>query len=178
MTFSNRKNILSEAKETIHQELNEKLCFLVENRNRLQQTIDTCENEGSEDSKEIIESLNKLNSQIESAAKNLTDWQSSKRIKKKKQIEWKSEKARDTTRNSRPKKEINWDAADKVRVKNKSLTKNNRSWLDEGSLVVHKDNRDHFLMVITINDNGSTTLLDDGVVRHVRTLALRPALDE
>lgn len=178
MSFVNRKNILSEVKTSIQNELDVKLFDLITKRNNLEKTIENLTAQDTEVPKGIKNDLRDLNVAVQATTNELSVWQSSKRIKKKKQIEWKSEKERQSTRSNRPKKEINWAEAGKVSVKNKSLTKNNLNWLSEGSLVVHKDDRGHFLMVITIDDDGVTTLLDDGIVRRVRTLSLRPALDE
>ncbi len=170
MPFTNRKNILSAAKGAIVQEMNSRLESLNKAR------IDLIESLGPDwqENAELI----KVNKQIEMLTKEMNDWHSSKRSKQKKSIEWKDENTqREMRSKSSSRKEVNWEAAREVKETRESIKTNNSSWLQEGTLAVHKDDKTQPMVVIEIGERTSKVLLG-GLMKSVRTLSLRPAFDD
>ena len=174
--FSNRKNILNAAKENISKELYEALDLLLREK---QEIIDGLDGEELPD--HLADKLRSLGSRILEAETKITNWNQSKRRKKKKSIEWVDERSRKETVYSKPRRQINWEAAGEVIETRNSIKKNNSSWLMEGVMVVHKDDvkKEHPMMVIDIfSDGDASRVLLGSEVRTFRSLSLRPAFDD
>ena len=169
MTFSNRKNILRRAKKNIEDKRQEELEKLLIERDFLT----TMEETEGDFSTEIAT----INAKIHQISVENYEWSQSVSSKKKKRIEWDQNFSRGSLRTSKRKK-INWEVAQGVVDSRKSIKKNNKLWLVEGALVVHKDNRDCPMIVIDVGDGNHTRVLNGGDVQHYRTLSLRPALND
>jgi hypothetical protein len=170
VTFSNRKNILRRAKKNIEDTRQEELEKLLIERDSFLVKM-----EQSED--DFRTEIATINAKIQQISIENYEWNLSKSNKKKKSIEWDKNFSRGQMRSTKRKK-IDWEVAQGVIDTRKSIRKNNTLWLDEGSLVVHKDKRDCPMIVIDIGDGRYTRVLNGGEVQHYRTLSLRPALSD
>lgn len=171
----NRKQVLSQAKESIKIELWGELDDLLTQRKEVLEEIQ------KEASSWLEERLAILDAKIEVSHKKIQDWNLSRGRKKKKSIQWTDDRTRDEIRFSKPSKEINWEAASEVSNSNRSIKKNNSNWLFEGVVVVHKNDlkKENPMMVVDVTNEGSIThVLSDGCVKTFRTLSLRPAFDD
>jgi len=171
----NRKQVLSQAKESIKNELWEELDELLAQKKQVLEEIE------KESTYRLEERLSILNAEIEVSQKKIQDWNLSSGRKKKKSIQWTNERTRDEMRFSKPRKEINWEVASEVSDVNRSIKKNNSSWLLEGTMVVHRHDvkKENPMMVIDIfNDGESARLINGQDVITCRALSLRPAFDD
>ena len=169
MSFKNRKSVLNAAKEAISREIYERIDLLTKKRDELASSL------GEECSKDP--EFLKVESQIRAAYEESNSWHSSKRSKKKKSIEWSDDRTRKQISHGKPRRQIvNFEAAREVVDNQSNLVNNNSSWLSEGSLVVHRDDKETLMVVIKNNPKtGSAKVLKDGQVWAVRSLSLRPA---
>lgn len=171
----NRKQVLSQAKEAIKNELWGELDDL------LAQKKETLEEIEKEASSWLDERLTILDAKIEEAHKKIQEWNLSKGRKKKKSIQWTDERTRNEIRFSKPSRKINWEAASEISSANRSTRKNNSNWLSEGTMVVdkHDTHKDFPMMVVDIFDGGKSAriLSPEGLVTR-RALSLRPAFDD
>jgi hypothetical protein len=169
----NRKENLRSAKEEIQKELYANLDQLLAKRDML---VDRMDSEDDKDS--LAESLRVLEAKISVAHQDISNWKLSKKSKAKKSIKWVDERTKKETRvSARPRKEINWALASEVSNHNRSIRKNNSSWLEEGVMVVHKDDKalKNPMMVIDVYDKGKySRVLREGEVTVFRSLSLRP----
>jgi len=172
--IKNRKHVLSQAKESIKNELWGEYQSLLDQKKEVVEEIE------KETSSWLEEKLSILNAKIHQAEKDLDDWSLSKYRKKKKSIEWTDDRARKEIRFSKPRKEINWDAAEEVISEKKKIRKNNSSWLHEGTMVVHRSEPDGPpMMVVNVFNEGRTShVLKDGDIISLRSLSLRPAFED
>lgn len=88
-------------------------------------------------------------------------------------LSWTSEEDFRRKKYSKPRKQINWGAAEDMISSRETIKKNNRLWLTEGCLVSHKDFPENTMMVLEIQDD-RTQVLHDGIQKSFRTLSLRP----
>ena len=171
----NRKQVLSQAKESIKNELWGELDDLLAQRKEVLEEIQ------KETSSWLEERLSILDAKIDASHSKIQDWNLSKGRKKKKSIQWTDDRTRDEIRFSKPKKEINWDAASEVSGINRSTRKNNSSWMSEGVMVVHKNDlkKENPMMVVDIfNEGRSVRVLSGTEITTFRALSLREAFDE
>ena len=170
----NRKQVISQAKESIKNELWGELDDL------LSQRKETLEEIEKETSSFLEERLAILDAKIEASHKKIQEWNMSKGRKKKKSIQWTDDRTRDEVRFSKPSKKINWEAAAEVSDANRSIRKNNRSWLSEGTMVVHRSDttKKEPMIVVDISDSGLVSALKEGELVRFRSLSLRPAFED
>jgi len=172
MAFKDRKRILNAAKEEISRNLKEELDNLHEKKDDLIKLFGDDWYESEE--------ISKISDQIHQLSSRSNEWHSSSRSKKKKAVQWTDDRARKETQSTaRRRKAIDWDAAREVKKDQDSLKKNNGEWLYEGCLVVHKDSKDRLMIVVENNlETGTAKVLDGGHLKNVRSLQLRPAIDD
>lgn len=172
--ISNRKQVLSQAKESIKNELWQELDDLQAQRKEVLEEIE------KETSSWLEERLTILEAKIDVSQKKIQDWNMSKGRKKKKSIQWTDDRIRDEIRFSKPRKEINWSAAAEVSDINRSTRKNNLSWMSEGVMVVHKNDikKEKPMMVIDVfNEGRSVRVLSGDDIVTYRALSLREAFE-
>lgn len=170
MTVRNRKFVIDQAKKEITSDLYEKLQTLMKERSDLLASL----GENCHESEELSEA----NQKVYEAQSQISDWEASKKKKKKKAIQW-SEGAEKRSSRRKKHKKLNWDVAQEVTDAKQSNKKNNSSWLFTGSLVVHRMDRDKTMMVVDVDHKkGTARALKDGEVRAYRALSLRPAFCE
>ena len=169
--MQNRKQVLSQAKYAINNELWEELNNLLDQRKKVLEEIT------KQTSSCLEERLDMLDAKINASHKKIHEWNLSKSAKRKKRIEWSQNVSKNSVKSSKQKK-INWKVAQEVIDTRSTVRKNNNLWLSEGTLVVHKDRRDCPMIVIDTDNRGYTRVLCGGEVQLYRTLSLRPALSE
>jgi len=172
--FLNRKQVISEAKESIKNDLWEVLNDFLDQRMKVSEEIE------KETSPWLEERLSILDAKIIASQKKIQEWNMSKGRKKKKSIQWIDDRTRDEVRFSKPSKQINWEAAAEVSDTNRSIRKNNRSWLSEGTMVVHRSDtmKKEPMIVVDISDSGLVSALKEGDLVRFRSLSLRPAFED
>ena len=171
----NRKQVLSQAKESIKNELWGELDELLAQKKEVVGEIE------KETSPWLEEKLSILNAKIDDSQRRIQDWNLSKGRKKKKSIQWTDERTRDEIRFSKPSRQINWEAASEVSDANRSTRNNNSNWLVEGTMVVHKSDlkKENPMMLVELSSEGRVAhVLLDGDIRNYRSLSLRPAFDD
>ena len=171
----NRKQVLSQAKESIKNELWGELDDL------LAQRKETLEEIEKETSSWLEERLAILDAKIDASHKKIQDWNLSRARKKKSSIQWTDDKTRDEVRFSKPSRKINWEVAAEVSDSNRSTRKNNSNWLIEGVMVFHKNDvkKENPMMVVDIfNEGRSARVLSGTDVVTYRSLSLREAFYE
>jgi len=171
----NRKQVLNQAKESIKNELWEELDDLLSQRKEVVKEIE------KETSPWLEERLEILNAKIDISQKKIHNWNLSKGRKKKNSIEWTDDRTRDEIKFSKPRRQINWEAASEVSDTNRSIRKNNSSWLTEGVMVFHKNDikKENPMMVVDIfNEGRNARVLSGTDVVTFRALSLREAFYE
>lgn len=175
--IENRKQNLISAKKSIQDELYGRLDQLLAEKEEL---IDRMDKE--EAKVPLTEDLGVVLSKIDDQHRKISEWNLSRKSKARKSIEWIDERTKKETRlSAKPRKKINWEVASEVSSQNKSIKKNNSSWLEEGVMVVHKDDRKCLnpMMVIDVYNEGEySRVLRGGDVAVFRSLSLRPYDDD
>lgn len=170
----NRKQVLSQAKESIKNELWGELDDLLAQRKEVLEEIE------KEASSWLEERLSILDAKIDASHSKIQDWNLSKGRKKKKSIQWTDDRTRDEIRFSKPSKQINWEAASEVSDSNRKTRVNNSSWMSEGVMVVHKHDikKENPMMVVDVfNEGRSVRVLSGDDIVTYRSLSLREAFD-